>query len=157
MPAAPNVSFGVIVEINRQPVALMADGAALEKMKKEGLDLNLPGPVSLGQVGKDMAELDKMVKGLFPDAPSLPSTDSLPDPIQQILKGISTLNLRVDDLRIHIPPPGGKVQDFRYALRIAAEWLAQDEKKLGPITIKGFAFGVESPKDGADGSPAKSK
>jgi len=157
MPAVPNVSFGVIVEINQKPVALMADRAALDNLKTNGLDLNLPAPVPLGQIGKDISELEKIVKSVVPDAPGLPSTNSLPGPIQAILKAITTLNVRVDDLRIHIPPPGGKDQDFRYLLRIAAEWDTKDEKKLGPITVKGFAFGVESPQDGTGGTPAKPK
>jgi hypothetical protein len=151
MPAVPNVSFGVIIEINQKPVALMADGAALKELTNKGLDLKLPEPIGLGQIGNDLAKLANIIHKVIPDAPDLPSTSSLPAPIQDILKAIDTLNVRVDDLRIHIPAiSGGNAQDFRYALRIAAEWETKDEKKFGPITVKGIAFGVESATDGAD-------
>lgn len=157
MPAVPNVSFGVIIELNEKPVPLMVDAEALKKIKTDGLDIDLPEPVGLGQIGKDISVLSKMIKRLVPDAPNLPSVESLPDEIQKILKTVDTLNLRVDELRLHIPPPGAKTQDFRYALRIAAEWSSGEEKTIGPIKVKGFAFGVESPKATADTTPDKPK
>lgn len=156
MPAVPSVSFGVIVEINHKPVPLMADAEALEKIKENGLDLNLPGPVDLGRIDNDLDKFGEIVSGFVPNAPALPSMSSLPKAIQDMIKAISKLDVRVDDLRIHIPASDGK-DEFRYALRIAAEWDTKDAKKLGPITLKGLAFGVESPAGGADAPPVKSK
>jgi hypothetical protein len=143
MPAAPTVRFGIIFQVHDKPVTVTVDANALKDLKTKGLDLALPAPVDLGQIGSDLQALSDIVARLRPDA-KLPAKDELPDPIPKMLDKAGTLRLRVDELRLHIPPPGN-AQDLRYSLRIAAEWDEDKEAVVGPIQIKGFAFGIESP------------
>lgn len=130
-----HATFGIVVDVNGKELTLAASD--LSNLTTQGIEFELPAKVEVGTYG----DLSKFVKDNL--KVNLPDLETLPSPFAEIGDQIAKLTVSIEKFHIKVPKKTTTDQETNhYTLRMFAEWKNDSAPKIGPISVKGFRFGV---------------
>lgn len=136
-----NIYLGMSIKINNQTIVL-APKTPINKIKKDGLELELPRYVYLGKVGD---EFEKLMRSFMPENSSSITVASLKTNIQAIdnlVKKVAEADITLGKFHLQIYPEEGEEKPpNRYTVALLANWpesSLQDDNKVGGFKITGL-------------------
>ena len=133
-------TFGIVVDVNGKQITVPASD--ISNFASKGIEFDLPEPVEVG----NYADLSSFLKDKL--GVSLPDLKELPSPFTGVGDKIAETKVSVKKFHIKVPSKTAQ-RPNQYTLSMSAEWPGETSPlQVGPITIKGFTFGVtnEPPK-----------
>jgi hypothetical protein len=134
------VLFGVTFVLNGQQVPVYAKD--ITNAATNGVEFTLPQPIDLGTFN-DFAAWFKTQFGV-----DIPSTSTLPPPLDQIAGQLASLDVSVDMLHVKVPPaapPGQSRAPTQYTVALRAVFPGTGFDLIpGLLQIQGAVFGVSN-------------
>ena len=101
------VSFGVVLEVNQQVVTLRPKDVteAAEHLKANGVEVELPHPVSLGTLADGKAGLEKLIDNFTEpgDTFTLPAASEFPEELREVAEFAGTIEIVIEEFYLRIP------------------------------------------------------
>lgn len=145
------VSFGVVLLVNDQTVALQPKqvvGEVSQKagnLKANGMELELDRPLQLGSPGAGKDALEDLVKK-FDSNFSMPTKNDLPDEVKDLVDRLESVEITVEKFHLKIPGSAAKSTGVRYTVGMSA--IFPPGRELGvaeiPVALKGMFFEVSN-------------
>lgn len=160
--ANSKVFFGIVLEVNDEPIALEPT-TAISDIKTKGIDVGLPADkrVDLGRLGNSLrgvmesVGVDSATLDGFLTAEGTVNADALPD-IDVLRNAINLLldaNLAVEEFHVKLPPtekPDGTAiiladrEDTAFTLGLSATWQDDAGTLVGSLKLRGMYFKVSN-------------
>ena len=123
-----SIAFGITINLKGQLIPIMAGDIANAVTK--GVDLKLPGPVTLGSFN-DFSTWFYNEFGI-----QIPSASELPPPLDAIIGKLTSLEVTVTQAHVHVYGKGDPTPTA-YTLEMTAAWPASEG---GIVIVKGLSI-----------------